>query len=105
MTFSLVDLESVNTNCKKKIGELNVCKSEISNLSKIVEERLEQVKASKEDVTTFKGRNDLLERDLQLAKEELDNFTSKMGLYPKTIPVFRLLMYSPLSFRKESSPY
>ena len=73
MTFSLVDLESVNTNCKKKIGELNVCKSEISNLSKIVEERLEQVKASKEDVTTFKGRNDLLERDLQLAKEELDN--------------------------------
>ena len=40
MIFCLVDLESVNTNCKKKIGELNVCKSEISNLSKIVEERL-----------------------------------------------------------------
>jgi len=73
-----VDLESVNTNCKKKIGELNVCKSEISNLSKIVEERLDQVKASKEDVTSFKGRNDLLEKDLQLAKEELDNFTSNM---------------------------
>jgi len=71
-------LESVNANCKTKIGELNVCKSEISNLSKIVEERLAQVKASKEDVSTFKGRNDLLEKDLQLAKEELDNFTSNM---------------------------
>ena len=93
MIFCLDDLESVNTNCKKKIGELNVCKSEISNLSKIVEERLEQVKASKEDVTTFKGRNNLLEKDLQLAKEELDNFTSNMGGYRNT-RVLRLQLSS-----------
>ena len=103
MIFSLVDLESVNTNCKKKIGELNVCKSEISNLSKIVEERLEQVKASKEDVSTFKGRNDLLEKDLQLAKEELDNFTSNMGGYHNN-RVLRLLTPTCL-IRKESSPH
>ena len=103
MIFCLVDLESVNTNCKKKIGELNVCKSEISNLSKIVEERLDQVKASKEDVTSFKGRNDLLEKDLQLAKEELDNFTSNMGGYCN-IRVLRPLTPTCL-FRKESSPH
>ena len=100
MIFSLVDLESVNTNCKKKIGELNVCKSEISNLSKIVEERLEQVKASKEDVTTFKGRNNLLEKDLQLAKEELDNFTSNMGGYRNT-RVLRLQL-SPVYLEKKA---
>ena len=92
MIFCLVDLESVNTNCKKKIGELNVCKSEISNLSKIVEERLAQVKASKEDVTTFKGRNEILEKDLQVAREELDNFTSNMGGYCK-ICLLKLLSY------------
>jgi len=73
-----VDLESVNSNCKTKIGELNVCKNEISKLSKIVEERLVQVEASKEDATSFKRRNDLLEKDLKLATDELDSFTSHM---------------------------
>ena len=38
-----------------------------------------QVKASKEDVSTIKRRNNLLERDIKLAKDELDNYTSNMS--------------------------
>ena len=74
-----VDLESVNSNCKSKIGELNVCKREISKLSEIVEERLNQVKASEDDLFTFKKRSQTLEKDLKLAQDELNDFTSNMS--------------------------
>ena len=74
-----MDLESVNSNCKSKISELNVCKREISKLSEIVEERLNQVKASQDDVFAFKERSQTLEKDLELAKNELNNFTSNMS--------------------------
>ena len=52
-----------------------MCKSEISKLSEIVQERLNQVKATKEDVTTFKKRSEALERDLKLAKDELSDIS------------------------------
>ena len=74
-----MDLESVNSNCKSKIGELNVCKREISKLSEIVEERLNQVKASEDDLFTFKKRSQTLEKDLKLAQDELNDFTSNMS--------------------------
>jgi len=74
----LSNLESVNSNCKAKIGELNICKSEISKLAKIVEDRLSQVKTKNDDIVTFREKNDILEQNLKEAKEELELFNSSL---------------------------
>ena len=72
------DLQAVNSNCKAKIGELNVCKNEISKLAKIVEDRLTQVKSKNDDIVSFREKNDVLEQNLKEAKEELEVFNSNL---------------------------
>jgi len=74
----LSGLQKVNSNCKAKIGELNICKSEISKLAKIVEDRLSQVKSKNDDIVTFREKNDILEENLKEAKEELELFNSSL---------------------------
>ena len=74
----LSDLQTVNKNCKAKIGELNICKNEISKLAKIVEDRLSQVKSKNDDISTFREKNDILEQNLKEAKEELEVFNSSL---------------------------
>lgn len=72
------ELQTVNSNCKAKIGELNICKNEISKLAKIVEDRLSQVKSKNDDIVSFREKNDILEQNLKEAKEELELFNSSL---------------------------
>ena len=39
----LENLGEVNSSCKEKLGELEVCKSEIGRLADVVEKRFSQV--------------------------------------------------------------
>ena len=39
----LANLGEVNSSCKEKLGELEVCKSEIGRLADVVEKRFSQV--------------------------------------------------------------
>merc|ERR550519_1259993 len=75
---NLSNMQAVNSNCKAKIGELNVCKNEISKLAKIVEDRLTQVKSKNDDIVSFREKNDVLEQNLKEAKEELEVFNSNL---------------------------
>merc|ERR1719232_518579 len=68
---SIADLRDVNSNCKTKIRELNVCKSELSKLSSLVEDKLQMIESSKD----AKQRSDDLEDDLKNAKSEIDRFS------------------------------
>ena len=73
------DLENVNSNCKSKIRELNVCKTELTKLSSLVEEKLAVIADSRETATDAEQRSSDLERDLQQAKTEIDRFSSSLG--------------------------
>ena len=73
------DLENVNSNCKSKIRELNVCKTELTKLSSLVEEKLAVIADSRETATDAEQRSSVLERDLQQAKTEIDRFSSSLG--------------------------
>ena len=42
-SMRLENLGEVNANCKEKLGELEVCKSEIGRLADVVEKRFSQV--------------------------------------------------------------
>ena len=43
-SMRLENLGEVNSSCKEKLGELEVCKSEIGRLADVVEKRFSQVK-------------------------------------------------------------
>ena len=77
--FILDDLENVNSNCKAKIRELNVCKSELGKLSSLVEDKLKMIEESQNSETDVKQKNKKLENDLKKAKSEIDNFTTSLG--------------------------
>ena len=77
--LSSADLENVNSNCKSKIRELNVCKTELTKLSSLVEEKLAVIADSRETATDAEQRSSDLERDLQQAKTEIDRFSSSLG--------------------------
>jgi len=75
---SIADLRDVNSNCKTKIRELNVCKSELSKLSSLVEDKLQMMEATKDSASNAKQRSDDLENDLKKAKSDIDRFSSSL---------------------------
>merc|ERR1712079_920786 len=75
---SIDDLRDVNSNCKTKIRELNVCKTELSKLSSLVEEKLQMIETSKDSASSAIQRSDDLENDLKSAKSEIDRFSSSL---------------------------
>lgn len=80
--FLTADLRDVNSNCKTKIRELNVCKSELSKLSSLVEDKLQMIETSKDTASNAMQRSDDLENDLKNAKSEIDQFSASLGRYP-----------------------
>ena len=84
-TFFTADLRDVNSNCKTKIRELNVCKSELSKLSSLVEDKLQMMEATKDSASNAKQRSDDLENDLKKAKSDIDRFSSSLGRCPLDI--------------------
>lgn len=75
---SIADLRDVNSNCKTKIRELNVCKSELSKLSSLVEDKLQMIETSKDTASNAMQRSDDLENDLKNAKSEIDQFSASL---------------------------
>ena len=64
---------------------MNVCKSELSTLSSLVEEKLQLVQESKKSETNVKKKNSQLAEDLKKAKSELNNFTSNLGKHSELL--------------------
>jgi len=73
------DLRTVNEQCRNKIGELNMCKTELGKLGKVVEAKLSQVKAENRDISTFRGKNIELEDRLEEAQTQLSILTGNLS--------------------------
>lgn len=73
------ELRTVNEQCRNKIGELNLCKSELAKLGKVVEAKLSQVKADNKDISTFRGKNIELEDRLKDAQNQLSILTGNLS--------------------------
>merc|ERR1719310_162758 len=75
---SIDDLKDVNSQCKTKIKELNLCKGELSKLTTLVEEKLKTIQASEKTASSAKQRSNILEKDLKDAKNKIDGFVTNL---------------------------
>ena len=79
MNYISDDLKDVNSQCKTKIKELNLCKGELSKLTTLVEEKLKTIQASEKTASSAKQRSNILEKDLKDAKNKIDGFVTNLG--------------------------
>lgn len=75
---SIDDLKDVNSQCKTKIKELNLCKGELSKLSTLIEEKLQTIQVSEKTASSAKQRSNILEKDLEEAKNKIDGFVTNL---------------------------
>merc|ERR1719220_1409884 len=71
-SMRLENLGEVNSSCKEKLGELEVCKSEIGRLADVVEKRFSQVKEEKEEEQQLRSRAVLLGESMQEAEIKIE---------------------------------
>lgn len=74
----LSEVEYVKSSCQAKMGELNVCKSEITKLATVVEERLTQVQAKDDDLVSFREKNSFLQQNLKDATRAIERFNTNL---------------------------
>ena len=51
---------------------MNLCKGELSKLSTLIEEKLQTIQVSEKTASSAKQRSNILEKDLEEAKNKID---------------------------------
>ena len=59
----------MNSGCREKLGELQICKSEIGRLAAVVEERFSRVKAENKEEQQLRMKALQLEENLNKVSE------------------------------------
>ena len=61
----------MNSSCREKLGELQICKSEIGRLAVVVEERFSRVKAENKEEQQLRNKAFRLEENLNKVRHFL----------------------------------